>query len=75
MKTRKQLIEYIVAHAGDEIETIADALRIAKMTDKELKDDIKSIRQYYKVEYTCCGDEITGIIADIRICPTCQEHI
>jgi len=28
-----------------------------------------------EIEYTCCGDEVTGIIADIRICPTCKEHI
>ena len=25
--------------------------------------------------YTCCGDEITGDIADIGLCPTCLEHI
>ena len=28
-----------------------------------------------EIEYTCCGDEVTGIIADIRMCPTCNEHI
>ena len=28
-----------------------------------------------EVELTCCGDEVIGIIADIRICPTCKEHI
>ena len=24
---------------------------------------------------TCCGDEITGEVADIGLCPTCKEHI
>ena len=26
-------------------------------------------------DITCCGDEITGIVKDIGICPTCLEHI
>jgi len=25
--------------------------------------------------YTCCGDEITGDVEDMGICPTCLEHI
>jgi len=25
--------------------------------------------------FTCCGDEITGEIEDIGLCPTCLEHI
>ena len=25
--------------------------------------------------YTCCGDEITGDVEDIGLCPTCLEHI
>lgn len=28
-----------------------------------------------EVEYTCCGDEITGTIRDVGLCPTCLEHI
>ena len=28
-----------------------------------------------ETEFTCCGDEVKGITADIRICPTCKEHI
>tara|TARA_R110000803_G_scaffold25845_2_gene61706 strand:+ start:115 stop:264 length:150 start_codon:yes stop_codon:yes gene_type:complete len=24
---------------------------------------------------TCCGDEITGMVEDIGLCPTCLEHI
>ena len=26
-------------------------------------------------DITCCGDEITGIVKDIGLCPTCLEHI
>ena len=25
--------------------------------------------------FTCCGDEITGDVEDIGLCPTCLEHI
>ena len=25
--------------------------------------------------YTCCGDEITDIVKDVGLCPTCLEHI
>jgi hypothetical protein len=45
---RKELIDFIMEYAGDEIESINDALKIAKMTDKELKDDIDNIIEYYK---------------------------
>jgi hypothetical protein len=38
-------------YAGDEIESIDDALKLAKMTDKELKDDIDNIIEYYKREH------------------------
>jgi hypothetical protein len=28
-----------------------------------------------EVQYTCCGNEITGEVEDIGLCPTCLEHI
>mgnify|MGYP001579474973 FL=1 len=28
-----------------------------------------------EVQYTCCGDEITGEVEDIGLCPTCLEYI
>jgi hypothetical protein len=28
-----------------------------------------------EIELTCCGDEITGMVKDIGLCPTCLEHI
>ena len=50
-ETRKGLINFIITYASDEIETINDALKIAKMTKKELKKDIESIKEYYKREH------------------------
>ena len=49
--SRKEMIDFIMEYAGDEIESINDALKIAKMTDKELKDDIDNIIEYYKREH------------------------
>ena len=48
MENRKNLIDFIITYASDEIDTINDALKLAKMTNQELKEDIKSIREYYK---------------------------
>ena len=28
-----------------------------------------------EIKLTCCGDEITGEVEDVGICPTCLEHI
>ena len=28
-----------------------------------------------EIEYSCCGDEITGVYEDIQMCPTCKEHL
>ena len=27
-----------------------------------------------EIQLSCCGDEMTGILEDIQICPTCKEH-
>ena len=50
-ETRKELINFIITYANDEIETINDALKIARMTNEELKKDIESIKEYYKREH------------------------
>ena len=36
---------------------------------------IEEIVEQEKIQYTCCGDEITGMVEDIGLCPTCLEHI
>ena len=48
---RNILINFIMTYAGDEIETIDDALKLAKMSDKELLKDIQNIKEYYKREF------------------------
>jgi len=47
---RKDNINFILTYAGDEIQTIEDALKLAKMSDKELLKDIQNIKEYYKRE-------------------------
>ena len=52
----------------------------AKIMVDELLSTIKIITDDYKsseeeIELTCCRDEITGMVKDIGICPTCLEHI
>ena len=47
---RNKLIDFIIEFAGDEIETINDALKIARMTNQELKENIKSTKEFYKTE-------------------------
>jgi hypothetical protein len=39
--------------------------------------DEQEEKDYGDIEYelTCCGDEVVGHVADVRICPTCKEHI
>ena len=48
---RNKLIDFIIEFASDEIETTNDALKLARMTNQELKEDIKSIKEYYKREH------------------------
>ena len=36
---------------------------------------IEEILEQEEIQYTCCGDEITGMVEDIGLCPTCLEQI
>ena len=42
---------------------------------KEVDKVIEEILEQEEIKYTCCNDEITGDVKDIRLCPTCLEHI
>ena len=42
---------------------------------KIITDDYKKKPTEEEFEITCCGDEITGMVKDIGLCPTCLEHI
>lgn len=48
---RNKLIDFIIDFAGDEVETTNDVLKLARMTNEELKENIKSIKEYYKREH------------------------
>jgi hypothetical protein len=48
---RNKLIYFILDFASDEIESVKDALKLARMTNQELKENIKSIKEYYKREH------------------------
>jgi len=45
---RKDLINYILTYAGDEIETKEDYKQLVMMNKRELLNNVKSIKQYYK---------------------------
>lgn len=47
MNTREELINFIIEYAGDEIQTKNDALKLAKMSTKDLKNNVENIKQYY----------------------------
>jgi hypothetical protein len=48
--TRELLIDAIVDLGGDEIESVSDALKLAKMDARELVEQLISIAEYYKNE-------------------------
>jgi predicted Zn-ribbon and HTH transcriptional regulator len=47
---RKRFINFILTYASDEIQTKKDALRLAKMSNKELLKDIQRIKKYFKYQ-------------------------
>lgn len=83
METRTQLIQYIVRNASDEIETLGDALNLAKMSINELKTNVQAIKQHkinllhsdlrdilIKYGSTEYGDCIIDEICNLFECPT-----
>ncbi|QDP46290.1 MAG: hypothetical protein Unbinned4264contig1000_2 [Prokaryotic dsDNA virus sp.] len=69
----------------------ASVLKYVNEINKEEHPDIKALKDVDKVieniekhweeedeeeiQYSCCGDEITGVLEDIQMCPTCKEHL
>jgi len=43
--------------------------------NKKIEKEVTMPELEEEIEYTCCGDEITGWVEDYGICPTCKEHI
>ena len=58
-------------------------MEVTTEVDKIIYGNVNSKGQFEKmfteeeeeIELTCCGDEITGMVKDIGLCPTCLEHI
>lgn len=44
---RELKIDAILQYAGDEFESSGDYIRLAKMTDEALNNDMRSIIEYY----------------------------
>jgi len=64
----------------------ASVLKYVKDINKEEHPNIKALKDVDQViediaedeeeiQYSCCGDEITGTLKDIQMCPTCKEHL
>ena len=47
-KDREVLVDAILTTAGDEYETVQDMELLAKLTFKELKEELKSIKEYHE---------------------------
>ena len=45
---RQKLIDAIFDMAGDEIETVQDAKKFAKMSDEQLVDEVINLANYYR---------------------------
>ena len=41
----------------------------------EYRSSSDKLQKKEETDITCCGDEITGMVKDIGLCPTCLEHI
>ena len=48
--TRERLVDIVIEYAGDEFETVSDALELAKETEDELLGRVENILEYYKQE-------------------------
>ena len=54
---RQKLINAIFDMAGDEIETIEDAKKFARMSDEQLVDEIINIAEYYRTQSNSVDDD------------------
>jgi len=61
---------------------VSRTFKIIEMKEKEeqrlweLGSKAEPKQEDEEVQYTfCCGNEITGDVEDIGLCPTCLEHI
>jgi len=50
-------------------------MEVTTEVDKIIYGSEQMFIEKQEPDITCCGDEITGMVKDIGICPTCLEHI
>ena len=50
-------------------------MEVTTEVDKIIYGPEQMVIEKQEADITCCGDEITGMVKDIGICPTCLEHI
>ena len=50
-------------------------MEVTTEVDKIIYGPEQMVIEKQETDITCCGDEITGIVKDIGLCPTCLEHI
>jgi hypothetical protein len=50
-------------------------MEVTTEVDKIIYGPEQMVIEKQETDITCCGDEITGMVKDIGICPTCLEHI
>lgn len=48
MNTRAKYIDFIMEYIDDEIQTVDDALKLAKMSTNDLYCEVVSIKEYYE---------------------------
>jgi GTP cyclohydrolase I len=58
-----------------EVSTEVDKIIYGNVNSKAQFEKMFTEKEEEEIELTCCGDEITGLVKDIGICPTCLEHI
>ena len=70
VKIKEQMLEIEKKNNGAYSDEVLDTIM-----NKIITDDYKKKPTEDEVKITCCGDEITGLVKDVGLCPTCLEHI
>jgi hypothetical protein len=71
---RNVIIKAMNEHADNMLDMYKKALDV-KMKEQMLEIENDGAYSDDKDNITCCGDEITGLVKDYGLCPTCLEHI
>lgn len=79
IETYKKKVEHPDELALEDVDKVIENIEKHWEPDKEWEKGVIAKLPHEideeEIEYSCCGDEITGIYEDIQICPTCKEHL